>query len=256
MNLPARSVRSNGSLIRQLRLNRGWTQLELAKLAGYSARLIRKLESSNLVDIETVKNIAEALSTTDESVAHFQLTLANLPVEKNWIGIDDQTRGEAQSKSASERAIQSQMDAVRTFVQCYDASAKDIGERCKSYFAPDLVFHCPADPENVPFAGDWHGVEGVQKFFDVFYSLFSRQVNTLTPEYMLSEKRIVARFMDQVFFQGHALPPHWVNLHFQFRDGLIVRIDDEFDHYNAKKALDELMARLAENGCEPATNCD
>ena len=83
MNLPARSVRSNGSRVRQLRLNRGLSQLELAKLAGYSARLIRKVESSSFVDIETVKNIAQALSTTDEPVAHFQLTLANLPFANN-----------------------------------------------------------------------------------------------------------------------------------------------------------------------------
>lgn len=252
MNLPARSVRSNGSRVRQLRLNRGLTQLELAKLAGYSARLIRKVESSSFVDIETVKNIAQALSTTDEPVAHFQLTLANLPVAKNRIRDDDQTLGKALPKGVAERAIESQMDAVRTFVRCYDAGAMDIGQKCSIFFAPNVEFHCPADPENVPFAGTWHGVEGVQKFFDIFYSVFSRQVGTLTPDYMLSETRIVARFMDQVFFQGHELPPHWVNLHFQFRDGLIVQIDDEFDHYNAKKAFDKLMARLEESGCEPA----
>lgn len=256
MNLPARSVRSNGYRVRQLRLNRGLTQLELAKLAGYSARLIRKVESSSFVDLETVRNIAEALSTTDEPVAHLQLTLDNLCGAKEWIEDYHEMRGESPTKGVAERAIERQMEAVRAFVQCYDAGATDIGEMCKVFFAPDVVFHCPADPENVPFAGAWHGVEGVQKFFDIFYGLFSRQFNTLRPEYMLSEKRIVARFMDQVFFQGHELPVHWVNLHFQFRDGLIVQIDDEFDHYNAKKAFDALMARLEERGSEPATNVE
>ena len=114
VNLPARSVRSNGSLIRQLRLNRGWTQLELAKLAGYSARLIRKVESSSFVDIETVRNIAEAMSTAIEPVAYLQLTLDNLSVATKWIEDGYETLGGALTKGLAERAIESQMDAVRT----------------------------------------------------------------------------------------------------------------------------------------------
>jgi hypothetical protein len=40
------------------------------------------------------------------------------------------------------------------------------------------------------------------------------------------------------------MKPYWVYLHFQFRDGLLCRIDDEFDQYTAQKEFEELIARL------------
>jgi hypothetical protein len=43
--------------------------------------------------------------------------------------------------------------------------------------------------------------------------------------------------METVYYQGQRVAPIRVNLHFRFRDDLIVRVDDEFDHWAGMKAL-------------------
>lgn len=352
MDLPPRSIRTNGNSIRRFRLDRGWTQQQLAKLAGYSPRLIRKAESCGPLDLETVRNIAEAFSSSGSIVTLQHLTLdiraiavqwmdalnrdgpamvssvehllaedfvfycpgdpAVAPFVGTWHGaeglrnfwelyfaifnrvpnetieycvgndlvvarfmetayvagqlygplrinmcftfkngliqrVDDDydTQGGAATKNKGDQAVYTLLEMAKIFVQCYDAGGKDIGETCKAFMTDDMEFHCPADPAEIPFGGMFVGAHGVQNFCDRFYEFFSRKLNSLTPQYMISPERIVIRYIDQVYFQGHEMPPFWVNLNFQFRDGLICRIDDEFDHYNAKRSFDELLQRLA-----------
>lgn len=351
MDLPPRSVRTNGYRVRQFRLERGWTQNELASLAGYSPRLVRKAESCGLLDLETVRDIAQAFSSSGTVVTLKDLTLdirsiamqwmdalnrdgasmvssikdflaedfvfhcpgdpATAPFIGTWHGeeglnkflelyfsvfdripnenveycvgddlvvarflesakvagklygpirinmcftfkdgliqrIDDDydTQGAVATKREGDKAVNSSIAMAKSFVRVFDQGGQGVLEACKDCFTDDVVFHCPADRAYVPFGGDWIGIEGVQAFLDEFYRVFSRKLDSLTPDYMISTDRIVARFIDQVFFQGHEMPPYWVNLHFQFRNGLICRIDDEFDHYHAKLAFDELIERL------------
>ncbi len=355
MDLPPRSVRTNGNSVRRFRLERGWTQKKLANLAGYSPRLIRKAESCGLLDLETVRNIAEAFSSSGNIVTLQHLTLdlrsiaaewmdalnrdgaamvssikgllaedfvfycpgdpAVAPFIGTWYGaaglhtfwelyfsvfnripnedieycvgndlvvarfmesayvagqlygpirvnmcftfkdglihrIDDDydTQGGVSTKSESDTAVYSLLEMAKVFVKCFDAGGKGIGETCKPNMTDDIEFHCPADPAYLPFGGTFVGADGVQNFCDRFYGVFTRELNSLTPEYMISPDRIVARFIDQVYFQGHVLPPYWVYLNFQFRDGLICRIDDEFDHYQAKRSFDDLLERLNVSG--------
>ena len=352
MDLPPRSVRANGSSIRRFRLERGWTQKELGRLAGYSPRLIRKAEGCGLLDLETVRNIAEAFSHSggmvtlqdltldiraiamrwmealnrdgaamvssieelltedfvfycpgDPSVAPFigtwhgadglrkfwelyfatfdripnedieycvgnDLVVARFMESANVAGhlygpirvnmcftfkdgliqrIDDDydTQAGVAVKREGDHVIYTQLEMAKIFVQCYDGGGgPDLHESCKDFFTEDFQFCCPANPDEVPFAGTFHGMDGVSEFFKRFYGLFTRKLNSLTPEFMVSTDRIVARFIDQVYFQGHEMPPYWVNLHFKFRDGKIQRIDDEFDHHSAKTAFKDLLARL------------
>lgn len=352
MKSPARSVRINGSLLRKLRLDRGWTQEDLARAAGYSMRLIRKAESSARIDIETLRNISQAIGGEADATSLQKLTLDNIamaqafmdalndhgpkmvdqvaeflsedfvffcpgepgtaPFIGTWYGaeglhkffeiyfgifrrvphtdvvysssdelviarymesayvgeqlfgpirvnmvfqfrdgmihrIDDDydTQAGVVARSASEDIASKKLEMVRTFVECYDAGGADMIERCGQFFTSDFEFHCPADPTAVPFAGVWKGIPGMMKFLEIFYGIFTRQLNSLNVEYMVSDHRIVAHFIDRVYHQGHELPPHWVNLHFQFREGLICRIEDQFDHFSAKRAFDELLAKLS-----------
>ena len=57
-----RFVIVSGEVVRRLRMERGMTQLQLARAAGYTERLIRKAEKGGRLDIRTVQNLAEALS--------------------------------------------------------------------------------------------------------------------------------------------------------------------------------------------------
>lgn len=63
------SLPINGDLMRDLRKARGWTQEQLAALAGYSPRLIRKAESGSSVKSDTIEVLAAALSTPEAPVS-------------------------------------------------------------------------------------------------------------------------------------------------------------------------------------------
>ncbi|HUP77016.1 MAG TPA: hypothetical protein VM260_00550, partial [Pirellula sp.] len=57
----------------------------------------------------------------------------------------------------------------------------------------------------------------------------------------VSQDRFVTRFEDQVSFRGRQMSAYWVNLHFQFCDGLLIRIDDEFDSLNLSRSIEQLQ---------------
>ena len=81
-----RFVAVNGQHLRQLRMERGMTQLQLARAAGYTERLIRKAEKSGRLDIATIHDLAEALSQSGENVSlghllHDNLAIARLLVQ-------------------------------------------------------------------------------------------------------------------------------------------------------------------------------
>lgn len=228
----ARSICLNGAVIREARLAVGWTQMQLAKKSGYSLRLIGKAENGHPIDLETAKTLAETLSIDGLTWSLQDLASGNVP---------------AASVLALRQAIESrQLKVAKAFINHYDLGAPRARfAAIKRHFTPDVVFHCPVEGHQTPFAGSWHGAVGVQEFFSRFYGLFSRKLGSLTPEFMVSTDRVVAHFIDQVFFQGHEMPSYWVNIQFHFRDDLICRIVDEFDYYNAKRSFDELLARLA-----------
>ena len=62
MSMPRNSVSVKGIVVRENRQELGWTQEHLAIKSGYTDRLIRKLESGGPVNIETVKDVVDALN--------------------------------------------------------------------------------------------------------------------------------------------------------------------------------------------------
>ena len=53
-------INPDGAKIRDLRINRGWTQEQLAEIAGISLRTVQRAESANSAAFETMKAIAAA----------------------------------------------------------------------------------------------------------------------------------------------------------------------------------------------------
>jgi transcriptional regulator with XRE-family HTH domain len=210
-------LRVHGTRLIELRKQAGLTQLDLAVRSGYSERVIRKAEAGGPLRFETVQDIAQCLSTPQH-----QVTATNL--------------------------LRTHLDLASQFVHAYDHYGGSALEHCDGLFAEDFEFYCPGDPEQVAFAGTWPGTEGMQTFFDRFFGVFSRDPGSLQPVYLESKERIVARYEDRVYFEGHSMPPFWVNLHFQFRDGCIARIDDEYDTRLASVAFAKLLARLGRLG--------
>ncbi len=60
--MPSR-LKSDGAKIRALRIQRGWTQEQLAEIAGVSARTIQRAESASSAAFETLRAVAGAFET-------------------------------------------------------------------------------------------------------------------------------------------------------------------------------------------------
>jgi transcriptional regulator with XRE-family HTH domain len=123
MPLRARSISIAFNKIRDARIRRGLTQEELGKKAGYSVRLIRKVESGEPVTREAIANIVMALSTPDQPLTIESLVADNEATARLW------------------------MDA-------FNAHGSKMGLAVKHLLTEDFIFHCPGDPKAIPFAGD------------------------------------------------------------------------------------------------------
>ena len=216
MPQPKRFQPVNKLNLRRLRMENGWSQDELAKQAGYSERLIRKAEAGGTVRSQTIRDIAEALSLPEAQVTYEDLVLDHLAIAKQ-------------------------------FVQAYDCGGQRMLDHCEEILHESFVFHCPGHSDQVPTTVEWVGVAGMQAFFDRFYSTFTRMPGSLKPTYTVGEDHVCAQFIDQVFFQGHGLPKYWVNLQIHFQDGLISRIDNEYDTQAAASDFTKLLDRLHSN---------
>lgn len=197
MARPVRSVQVAGNLLREFRTKLNWTQEDLAKASGYSSRLIRKLESNGAAEIETLENIAEALSIRGNQVTPEMLTLNIVATARAW------------------------MDAL-------NAHGPRMVAAIAHFLSEDFEFHCPGDPNVTPFAGTWKGASGLHEFFGIYFSIFDRLPHA-DVTYSVGENIVVARFHEYARVNGVMLGPVRVNMCFSFRNGLITRIDDDYD---------------------------
>lgn len=186
---------------------RGWSQKELSRRSGYSVRVIRKAECSGTLKVETIQCFCEAFSQAGGVVTLEQLT-------------------------------RSKLDSAKKVVEAYDNYGIEMLDHCSDYLTSDIVYNIHADPARVPYAGKWVGLDGFQKFLDIFFSIFVRQPGILKPSYMVGDDRVHARFLDQAVCNGVETPWIYINLHFQFRGDLVCQMDNEFDSDLTVNSLD------------------
>lgn len=187
----------NGRELRSRRILQGLTQVELARAAGYTERLIRKAEKGGSLELATIRDLAEALSSPEHTVTVESLTLDHLAMAKQW---------------------------VEAFDQLEQRMLPDI----EHLLADDFEFYCPGEPSTAPFIGTWKGTPGLQMFLDNYFAIFTR-VRNIKVEYTVGENSVGARWMESGFMQGIPCGPIRINLHFSFVNGLIARIDDDYD---------------------------
>ena len=211
MKKHSRFIEVNGRELRARRLSRGWTQQQLARAAGYTERLIRKAELSGTLDIKTVEDLAEALSTPDSTLGVASLTVNIAAAARRWVEAMEQHEA-----------------------------------RMVPFVEPDLAegfeFVCPGDPEAVPFTGTFQGAAGLQQWLNLYFGHIRREKN-LHVEYMVGEDTMIARWMESGTFLGLPVPPIRINMHFRFVGGRISRIVNDYDTLTTA-----LTARSSRNG--------
>ncbi|MCH8478407.1 MAG: helix-turn-helix domain-containing protein [Wenzhouxiangella sp.] len=57
-----------GDMIRQLRMQRGWTQQQLAEIADLSLRTVQRVENQNVASNESVSSLAAVLELPREQI--------------------------------------------------------------------------------------------------------------------------------------------------------------------------------------------
>jgi transcriptional regulator with XRE-family HTH domain len=159
MKKNARFIEVNGRELRIRRLSRGWTQRQLARSAGYTERLIRKAEIGGTLDIKTVQDLAEALSTPDNAVAVASLTVDIAAIARRWMEAWAQHEAQMVSKIAS-------------------------------YLAEGFEFVCPGEPGTVPFVGTFKGTFGLQQWMELYFSHVQREQN-MPVEYMVGDDSVM-----------------------------------------------------------------
>ena len=181
------------------------TQLQLAKAAGYTERLVRKAETGGRLDISTVQNLAEALSQFGQPVSVDSLLQDNLAIAKLW-------------------------------VEKFDELGRGMLAAIESCLSDDFVFYCPGNPQTVPFAGTFLGATGLQLWLDGYFSVFTRQAPQEL-EFTTGSDAVVARWMEHCSIGKTPCRPIRISMYFRFRDGLIVRIDNDCDTKTCEDAI-------------------
>jgi len=216
MTQNSRFIAINGRELRTQRLVRGWTQQRLAKIAGYTERLVRKAEKGGTLDIATIQDLAEALSTPAQAVAVESLTMDISAIARKW-------------------------------VESWELLETRMLPEIEPFLAEDFEFVCPGEPGTAPFVGTFRGAAGMQQWLDAYFSVLQRNKN-IEVEYMVGENTVLARWMESGTFLGMPTPPVQINMHFRFVDGLIARIVDDYDTLTgATIAADAKARRLDKN---------
>ncbi|MEZ6135796.1 MAG: helix-turn-helix transcriptional regulator [Pirellulaceae bacterium] len=197
--------------LKEIRRACALTQLELAVLAGYSERLIRKAESGGSLSLTAIEDIAAALSTQHRAIEPDDLTASPLA-------------------------------RTKLFMESYDQLCSRMLSRCRHIFHQDFVFDCTG-LRNSRLSGVWRGTAGFQGWLNLLFEKVSRpERGKLEVEFLTADRKVVAVFKDVLLTSDRTRHEMWVNLHFSYVDGLIWRIEDQCDTFLAARLFEPVSA--------------
>lgn len=136
-----KSFSCNPELLKHFRTLKDMTQSDLADATGFSERLIGKAESGKPVSLGAITALANVLSSSERIL---------LP--------DD--------------LIANPLARARDYIRCIYVHKQNSFDCIKPILHNDIVVHISGNPETVPFAGIYCGLDEVKKAFDVFWSCF------------------------------------------------------------------------------------
>jgi transcriptional regulator with XRE-family HTH domain len=214
-----RSYRCNGDLLRQRRRQRGWTQEELAEVTKFSVRLIAKAEAGGNVHPDTAEVLASTLSTPE--IPLFPEDLVTHPKE-----------------------------LALEFVQLLKTHQSEVVSQSRHILADDVRLVMPGNPEVLPFAGDYVGIDEVDRACRLFFEtlecvdLDSSEVDFAVCEgqEVLVGYRMTGQIRGLTAKGIHSAIPMLVINRMRFSRGRICLIHDYFQESHAEK---EALAQKA-----------
>lgn len=202
---------ADGQKIERFRDARGWTQEQLALVAGYSVKTIWKAEASRELKRQTLVDIAQALG-----------------VGLDEIVVDPLSVGPTKAESVNKDRIVESLGAV---LHQNLAQAMDLVHR-------DALFESPAPPP-FPYGGMFHGRREVRNFF--VRSFATAPLDTVELERLVAE----GPFVDLHMRVTHESPrtrktiTYNVCYHFRIADGRIIQMREYQDYAALATFFDE-----------------
>ncbi len=206
-----RSVQVNGELVRFYRRQRGWTQEQLADVAGYTVRVIRKAEASQSLRPDTIEVLAEALSGLD------------------W-------------KISPEDLISSPIQMARAVIDAYRHQERQVVANVHGLLHEDLSVYAAGEEVGLPFAGSYSGVDGFDAFFGRYFESFMRPDKELfQPVFYSQGNEVILHGQEAV--QANDSPDvisSWIFIKFRFERGLLISYENFYDTARAAVYLNTL----------------
>jgi transcriptional regulator with XRE-family HTH domain len=195
-----RGILVNAKRFRQLRYARGLTQRELAHLAGIGERTVRNAEAGRPVRLEFLTFLATALGVDVTDV------------------VDD--RDELRTALREQRRVEHILEAIEAH-----AKERDYTE-LQNLVSQDVVLNSPG-PSEIPFAGEYRGIDGLRTFFDrsaasIAYDQIPEILHIRT-----GGNLVVVSGFDRLraIATGKSVSGPWMHV-YEFNNGHIVRIDN------------------------------
>ena len=202
-----------GSQVRFFRKQRGITQKELADLAGYSERLVRKAEAGGSLTNYAIRDLAKALC---------------------YGGIEVHP----------EDLISSPKKIAIELLGAFAEHEMEMVPQVEHFLDPGVVLRCAGDPKKIPFAGDWRGIDGFERWVRLFFTTLIRPVKDFyQPTVIAQGNEVVTWGQDLAHAKGMESPPIWVSQHFQFRQGKLVLFENLFDTDSRSEHIAAARAR-------------
>ncbi|MEW4486582.1 helix-turn-helix transcriptional regulator [Thalassoglobus sp. JC818] len=199
-------------MLKHFRERLGWTQAELAKKAGYSERLVSKAESGKAISKKTIEHLAEAVSTPTNVVFPEDLISDPVQIARKYI----------------EGLYVHQADGFRHF---------------RPYLDEDVEFYIAGDPQTVPFAGRYKGLEQIQALFKQFFSFIESPPNhDYEPHYKFIGQGNEVIVWGQSWLHPIGRPltePMELTQLMKFRRGKLYHFEDRYDTSLAEKLLND-----------------
>lgn len=207
------SVCTNGKQVAGFRRLKGLTQKQLAKIAGYSERLVRKAEAGGSLSAQTVRDLASALG--HEGVTIFPEDLICSPEQ---LALD--------------------------FLKAFGEYQTEMLTHVKHFIDPEIILVCAGDPKKIPFAGEWIGHEGMDRWVRTFFATLLRpEKNYYKPSVLSHGNTVVTWGQDLAHVPNLPALSMWVTQRFEFQQGKLIRFDNMFDTESGSTHLAEARAR-------------
>jgi transcriptional regulator with XRE-family HTH domain len=201
-----RSLPVNGEMLKFYRARRGWTQDELASIAGYTERVIRKAEASGSLHPDTIEILAEALSSHDWTVN-------------------------------PEDLVTTPELMARAVIHAYRYKERQVVANVNSLLHNDLTVYAAGEEVGLPFAGRYAGVDGFDKFFGNYFEAFVRPDKELfQPKFYSQGNEVILHGQEAVQANdSKEVISSWIFIKFTFERGQLIRYENFYD--TAKAAL-------------------